>query len=526
MARHLRRIAIFEAVLVFGLGIALLLRDSDPEIHLGETRSSSPKFGATATPRRGDEAAPHSNPTPIESSPAEETVSTDDPVGLVVYGTVSEQGESDHNLSSYFVRCTRLDQKESGRKFSNNRGQPFSFAGVAPGHYRLTCRSNGFIQWRRELELPATPRVQRIDIQLRRKIAIQVSIVTRAGDRSTDRHWFERHAFIATDSPPPDRIPVDDEGTPRIPLLGEWQPKLGQNLTGAAGEVLLSQSPPISISALIGPLVLQTVRVETGQREAKFTIDSNRLDEMTASLRVRFSDAKTGQPLSSAFVRIGQSGVSANRKGEYRLARMSPGTYDVAVFTKGTHEYFTRAIELKAGDNIDLGTIALKAGAKCTGQIVDASGKGAKAYVIGYSLEGGNPRWPLVRGPATGTAPDGTFALKGCRSGRNLIRAVARNPDREAYVVLPDIPPSSPPQLTLKPTIPVRIDSGVLADGQITIVFRTAAGDPIHCQRIESTTKHGPRLLPGVYDVDIFGPNGRRQVRLTVEKDSPTLEVR
>ena len=538
MTRLLLWTAILEAVLVVVLGIAVLWREPRLELHGGSAdeptaqksaRDGDGLAGAGGQPSKHAAAKGGAvSKAPRETGVTDEPVAANDPVGVVLFGAVA--GADGSAIRSFVVWLTRLgEEKQRPRKFYTDRGHPYTFAGVPPGRYRLRCSSNNFVAWKREIDVTGNSRVERHDLLLQRKIAIRVRFVTSAGERSADPAWFERYAVIATEAPLPDRIPILPGGNLAFPTLGSWRPNRGNSLPPEfAGQVLLSQPPPVYLNAMVGPKRLQTLRVREQQREATFTIDTEQIEAKTASVRVSLADAATGRPVLSAMVRIGEVGLSPNQQGIFRRSRMPPGVYGVSVWTDGAYERLTLAIAVDAGQQLDLGTIALAKGQTCSGVVVDAAGKGGKAQLIAFSLDRGHRRWPLVRGgPQTSTkGVDGSFALKGLGAGRCLIRAATVGQTKLAYTTFDGSKPLDDLRLVLQPSIPVRIESHVGKFEQVTVTVRNADGDPVWCRQVGSRSGRGPRLLPGVYRVEIFGAGRKSGYRLTVAGENTTMEVR
>jgi hypothetical protein len=237
-------------------------------------------------------------------------------------------------------------------------------------------------------------------------------------------------SFVATREPPPERL-HDVRGRLNAgegPRTGrfEWDPGEG----GRCG-YLEVQDPRLGwVSLVFDRLVFETKALGADARELTFVLDPERLDRSLCSLRWRFVDAETGEPLlhaggdantdeSSRFLP-----AARDPDGRVILEHLSPGRLRISLRVEG-HEGFTRTLVLTPGEARDLGTIALDRETWIRGRVVDGLGEPVGVHLACARIEPGDPfAKPDVQGWTTESRPDGTFEVGGLGRGKYLLRTV------------------------------------------------------------------------------------------------------
>ena len=140
---------------------------------------------------------------------------------------------------------------------------------------------------------------------------------------------------------------------------------------------------------------------------------------------------EAGGAPTDATISAGWENRTSTKDGNFHLAEVQPGTYDVRVSGAQFAEAVQRDVVVVAGKDVDLGTITVRPGRKVIGQVVDGKGapiEGARV-MMGHLLFGDGKQvggaddaeeQPGVRRVFSG--PNGEFTIVGAsRSGGSLI---------------------------------------------------------------------------------------------------------
>ena len=144
-----------------------------------------------------------------------------------------------------------------------------------------------------------------------------------------------------------------------------------------------------------------------------------------------------GSALGAASVQVGfKPPTPTNKDGEFALADLSPGSYDVVFRGPAFAEQTRRDVTIEPGQTTDLGTITVERGRRLTGRVVDRNGPvpGAKVKVgeMLVTAEGSESQmesFEAMYGIRTAiTDQDGEFSIIGI--SKKSLTAVAEHPER------------------------------------------------------------------------------------------------
>jgi hypothetical protein len=301
-----------------------------------------------------------------------------------------------------------------------------------------------------------------------------VRFVTPEGEELSDAalgRWSRQIEVIATTEPPPEVFPTD--GQRLVQGVGTWRQD--------ERELQLEVDPPVWVSAVVGDVRLAMQLASPGDDQVALVIAPGALDALACTLRLRLVDAESGQPITRGSVSVSSGSVGRYgplRSEEVTLGNLKPGPNLLTVSTD--HETLSRALHLKRGETLDLGTLRLAKARVVQGRVVDETGRGVAARVRAVPLES-----ELLVGPThryeRDTGPDGSFEAKSLgaraylllartedgRAGRLRIEA-SRDDARDVRVVLGA---SGRVTLTGAPP-PMAAWIGSIADERGHVVFR------------------------------------------------------
>lgn len=536
MSPRLVRFAVVEAVVVLLLGLTVLTRGAAGSGPPGPTSATgSDHEGESGAPTRSAdvrEAREDRPRRPPDPGPAPAPVKPGDALGLVLHGTARDVGGE--MLTGYRVTVTAA--AEDARSFAlatSASADRWALAGVPPGRYRLRCEKSGFATSEEDVELAEAPRLQRRDFVLEPSLDARVRVrfldpdgVARTPPRMLEEFGWEfvANAVVATAGPLGERIPVDAQGEPRLTEVGRWRRSRDED-GDVAGEVTLSEPPPVWLSVQSRGVVLQSRRVEPGQQTVDFIVTPEAAAAANGAVRLRVVDRATRQPVTDVWVRVGTVSGPPGADGTV-TRRLAPGDHAFLIWSDdGRFAQHAGAFHLERGQEIDLGTVALGAGKGCAVTVVDESGDGVDAHLVLSALDTGNARKPMVDRALGQARSDGAFELHAVAPGRQVLLAFTRGRESMGWVSCDgrDLPPEL--RVVMHPTAPVAIHNALAGDEWVHVSVRDSEGVPIWAEQVTAGSRRGPRLPVGRYRVDVVGQGTTRSYPLRVGPDGGSLEV-
>src|SRR5262245_16155678 len=270
---------------------------------------------APVTPRFTEAAAPESRRVDAPSAtrgadakkldatssppPAPARWDAEDPVGIVVFGTLRDGSRKPIGEISLTATSERGDKIEC----HGSREATFAFAGLAPGRWTIAASVQGFSPLEESLELAESPVFRRIDLVMKPLLRIAIRFVTPDGRPVAEMLRFLQMRGLmayASRSAPSGPIPLTGYRGYERSEIGEWQtalfPRPGREAPpkGADGLLYVRESPPFFVSALLRHCVLVSVEVKapTDELQLPFSIES--YQALLASARLRLVDSESG----------------------------------------------------------------------------------------------------------------------------------------------------------------------------------------------------------------------------------------
>ncbi len=230
---------------------------------------------------------------------------------------------------------------------------------------------------------------------------------------------------LAPEPPRRDRDPAFD-GPEESPFLGTRSHLPGGSQEGAL-EVLSfrAEAPTVFVTLLANRRVLAVQHVRCDVKVVEFVVSVDEARSGHCGFRARFVDGE-GRPVEGALVeprafRSMERDVETDVEGRVEFGLLEPGDYELDV----THEAFATALlnfRLEAGQNLDLGTIALAEPVTIAGRLIgpEAEIRGREVLIrqVTPSPEGAGD--PLDREVVSNSA--GEFALSDLEPGVYALR--------------------------------------------------------------------------------------------------------
>ncbi|HEX6811154.1 MAG TPA: carboxypeptidase-like regulatory domain-containing protein, partial [Planctomycetota bacterium] len=358
-----------------------------------------------------------------------------DPLGILLSGTIRS---SDGTLVEGASVGVRRDTEHRG----GNSVEPGSFAiaGLLPGEWKLTCRADGFAPHEATITLDDRA-FQRADLELSPCWIVRVKVQGADGKSIAEelrrKAIWEPPYVVATEAPLAGDLPPTTRSLFRFGL-GEWHSYAGRSGTaepslqeqGYCGELRMNRAPPACASLLLRTTLLQSQRLEAGQKELVFTMQASDVLSKHGTVKLRLVDAATGKPIAGASVDLEtaqRSGIPGKTSDDGRVVieRVLPGIGMLRSYPQSPQqEGLFRYVRVPAGGTVDLGDILVTASAKITGVVVDGDGKPVNGALVQWTeLDCRSFPQPLVDGRGTNAGADGRFELWGCGRHRYVVFA-------------------------------------------------------------------------------------------------------
>lgn len=383
----------------------------------------------------------------------------------------------------------------------------YAFAGLAPGRYWISAGSTRSGRAEREVELAAAAGDRRLDLQLEMPPEILIQVVDREG--APLGGFF---ALPIATLEPPGQWFTDVIGSFNNTFgVGQfWQSGFGGDRLpeGFIGRLLLDVDPPVYVSLLNYQRVIETQRVEPGERELRFVIDRDSPLVKGVEVRFRFVDADSGEPvettgasLEGCMMRMAQP-----TDGEYRLPSVAPGWYEVNAMAQG-YERGRRRVLVDSVASCDLGAIPLGRASSITGLVVDDAGRGvAVSMTISVLDEAtGEPVRHFV-GLGARSGADGSFEIGGLSRAVYALRISGRDAPWAAASERVDLRSGSAEhvRIELARGVPLVVRPSGEAVRDVHYRIRDAAGEVVIATQLWSRAPFPLQLAPGRYTVEAW----------------------
>lgn len=399
-------IAAVEAVVIV---VVLVLMTSEPEPSTGARMPSppdadvAPSFdvpGASDAPNdqtRADHA--RALPRRMESSDSPQPIvsphAESDPVGILLCGTVA--AENGHAIEG--SDC-RLRLSDSDVRIGVNHGA-YAVGGLEPGPLKVTCSAEGYLSETASIELDAARPIERLDFLLASAPCVPVSL--RAPDGRPLLQVLKqakvpgRFRPIATVEPLTRDLPDDSLVISDWTLFTELESPSGEDAEwharGFDGVLRLSVPLPVHVGAGWGGQVVASERVVEDRVGVTFTLPVDAFLNELCAVRVRIVDATDRRPLSGALGQLDNiSFIPCDDSGSLLFERVPPGKHRLFVHPPGSwqgqsgffmfpnlaeaaYDEADVALELAAGQQLDLGELPLQLTFAVRGRITDATGR-------------------------------------------------------------------------------------------------------------------------------------------------------
>ncbi len=363
---------------------------------------------------------------------ARQTVQVDPAVAvnqtpLLVFGAVeSASGEPVTEAS------IALWNDEGEQKSATVARDSWSVVGLLPGAWHIRATARSCYPLRDELTLASSSAETRRDLTLQKALALRIRFVDPegkavVGTASRTDPILTSLGAVATREHPGLRLLGAETN---IPSGGDSGQYLTRRPSGSveglpddcAGLLVLTEPPPVFVSAVLGNLVLESRLVDGTGEEIAFTVDLEGLKSNLSTLTLRLVDAETGAPLEGSvtprFRNGGVPGVRTGADGVVRVENLVPGLRWLDISARD-HQRADRIVRLEPGQMLDLGELRLARERTVKGRVVDEEGR---PVTVGFNFLSSD----LVRGPLdlerfVGWPGGESFQLPGLGSGEPLL---------------------------------------------------------------------------------------------------------
>jgi hypothetical protein len=491
---------------------------------------AKPKLAAAAEPTAERErvTASRTAPVAVETTPPADIANPTRADGAIaanafVFGTVMRADGTAPSGGYVFLTGMR-----SGHTVE---GGTFAFAGIAPGKTELSTRFDDELPLRVDVDVkvPQT----RVDLTLPARWVLTVNAVT-LDDRPLAEALAAQKLAPFLDLgvaafPGPIASPMFPTTSNRLQLglgvartfdrfMDTEKPRPKQ----AVGSITLPPDRPVHVALLLGGAILAQTEVPPGQPDLTFTIAPQDVAAKLATARMRILDDQ-GAPLVGAKVSLGSAGgwlsgggTATDADGRVRLTNLQPGVLRLQV--DGTPlRPRVGEVELRPGDDIDLGDIALFASTEV--ELVFDHADERRAVVV-TCLE------PPAR---TDVRPSKEFRGMGSPWKLNLTpgrHAIVERSSAGASALELDtrnLPPQ-PIRVELRPAATLRLLDRI-EGGFARVAILTKSGAVAFATEVTGRGDRDLQLPPGTYDVIVRKLDGTTNRALELTAAGATLVI-
>lgn len=426
-------------------------------------RSPLPDFQSTI-----DDSAPV-DPDPLADFVPDEGLAPPGPP-VTILGTVSS------DTGDPVERAIVVFQHALGRRvgvFTDAQGEyrkSLPFADT----WSVTVNAEGKLSAEEDIDPLPGEAEHRLDIVLRTIPIIAVHLQSPDGENLLRTLYEEsidhnRIGIAVSQSPPGDRIATSGLSLPG-PAAARVRdvPRSYRQPDGQTPHYLIELQQPVDlyVSARLGDVVLATEPAPIGTEHVRLVVDPAAVRGNFASLRYRFIDAETLEPLSLA--------RRTEPDGAVLAPNLAPGPRRLDADIAGYEEQ-SRIVYLEAGALLDIGDWALHRSVKIAGTFVDSNGTPAWTRFTLVALDHFHAGSSIER-DSSFNVPDGRFEARGVGRGRYAIIPTSDRFAREPTLV--DTTSGSVDGLRIDLQRGTRVQlMPALAENQIAHVHVLAPGD-------------------------------------------------
>jgi len=303
----------------------------------------------------------------------------------------------------------------------------WSAAGFAPGPVHVSCMAVGFLSQSLELELDASRPVERHDFRL--ELAPSIPVAFRTPDGQPLLPQLEAAMIpgklraIATLEAPGAELILD-----ATPQLGAWlqfgsaarQEGLDGELAGQGwtGLIKPNRPAPFFVSAVWGRQVLASERVTSANAQVTFSFALDTFFAALGSVRARVVDRADRRPVAGVLAQLDSTLLDLGDDGTLLFERVAPGKHTLKLFPPGAwqhiagdstmmsapgtgdYERLELAVECQAGQQLDLGDLAVQSTVTVRGRVTNAAGVPIVTTVTVRCADADAPAGDVVLHPA------------------------------------------------------------------------------------------------------------------------------
>lgn len=264
----------------------------------------------------------------------------------------------------------------------------YELRGLTPGDWALSCDATGYVPQRRKVALDASRPEPREDFVLARATVVTVRFLGPSGlpvehDPAFENPRFVTDLRVVATREPPDESADLREAASRYESKLARSPEDARRLDLPSGLLTIDEPLPLHVSLALAEEVLETRRLDAPVDELSFRLEPADVRRRLAGFVVRIVDAATGAvpPKPQAMLRPSNTtAFRADGRGEVRVDGIHPGVYSLRLFAPDK-AHVTLHFELAAGEQRDLGTVALGEPVAIEGQLVDPDGRPCSGWM-------------------------------------------------------------------------------------------------------------------------------------------------
>ena len=317
---------------------------------------------------------------PPSATPAADPVNVvKETPGIVLSGTVKDRA------GAPIAGGTITASSGAGRPLwtTTSSAGSFALAGLSPGQLDVTAKADACGEATQSAELSNEVPLRRLDFVLDRATRVKVTFTDLDGAPLETQLMKSRSPIrisgigvVATRDDPGRLLPAKEL------VVSRWQPGYPSPGEPDAGKLDVLSPFPVFVSAVVGQRVVATRKLDTPLEEIEFAIDPQRLVPAETSLRFRLVDARSAEPIETAFVAVTE--LSSMRSGQPRklppsaggvwtLDHLAPGRQLLCV-NLATQANLNFVVELTEGQVNDLGDLQVLRDVELEGVAVDELG--------------------------------------------------------------------------------------------------------------------------------------------------------
>ena len=425
---------------------------------------------------------------------------------------------------------------------------------VTPGRWTVHCYAVGFLDTQEAVMVEEDAEETTHDLVLRRSPQFPVRFLTPDGQNAVDVLNTDdspldgRDLFVvATRDAPAERIPRMAPGARVQYGTGLFHRAGSLNHQGSAipypgegydGVLELKSPPPVYVSCVLRETVLETLLINSeNSGDLTFTVVPENLRAKLASVTVVVLDEKTREPIEKVRVTCDDSGIAASgaqglqvnpdgEPGRFEFRDRYPGWTTFRAWAPG-YEMIQRAVELKPGERLDLGTVTLQPAVAVTGTVTDSTGRGVRSVVYARDeswAPGSSP--PQFGHTLGGSGNDGTLNLE--RLGRRRYEVQVRALGHAVKTFTLDLTDGQDEELNveLSPGTQVMLAARYPAGRTDRVLVYDTEGNLCFYQRIPGQRSRPAWLAPGTYElVTHHGPTERSRRTIEVTTENVTFDL-